>query len=160
MANSCTNSGVALGQSASGSAGGAASAASAEGLPPAPAIPVPAWMRGGASFDFAANRFEPGCGVLPYRPTGCLRADAESRRASYYQLMSGIACEYGIPVGLFDAMIIRESRYRTDALSPKNRSEEHTSELQSLMRSSYAVFCLKKKKTNTTIDIMISITNT
>src|SRR3546814_9194355 len=29
------------------------------------------------------------------------------------------------------------------------RSEEHTSELQSLMRSSYAVFCLKKKKTKT-----------
>src|SRR3546814_13680068 len=37
--------------------------------------------------------------------------------------------------------------------SPKmacNRSEEHTSELQSLMRISYAVFCLKKKKTETT----------
>src|SRR3546814_12085262 len=29
------------------------------------------------------------------------------------------------------------------------RSEEHTSELQSLMRISYAVFCLKKKKTTT-----------
>src|SRR3546814_10007898 len=29
------------------------------------------------------------------------------------------------------------------------RSEEHTSELQSLMRISYAVFCLKKKKNNT-----------
>src|SRR3546814_11586860 len=28
------------------------------------------------------------------------------------------------------------------------RSEEHTSELQSLMRTSYAVFCLKKKKRN------------
>src|SRR3546814_4555113 len=28
------------------------------------------------------------------------------------------------------------------------RSEEHTSELQSLMRTSYAVFCLKKKKNN------------
>src|SRR3546814_9381994 len=28
----------------------------------------------------------------------------------------------------------------------KGRSEEHTSELQSLMRTSYAVFCLKKKK--------------
>src|SRR3546814_10751512 len=28
----------------------------------------------------------------------------------------------------------------------KSRSEEHTSELQSLMRTSYAVFCLKKKK--------------
>src|SRR3546814_2388189 len=30
-----------------------------------------------------------------------------------------------------------------------DRSEEHTSELQSLMRISYAVFCLKKKKCNT-----------
>src|SRR3546814_9658668 len=30
-------------------------------------------------------------------------------------------------------------------LAPQNRSEEHTSELQSLMRISYAVFCLKKK---------------
>src|SRR3546814_4601574 len=29
---------------------------------------------------------------------------------------------------------------------PEGRSEEHTSELQSLMRISYAVFCLKKKK--------------
>src|SRR3546814_9138821 len=32
------------------------------------------------------------------------------------------------------------------------RSEEPTSELQSLMRISYAVFCLQKKKRNTTID--------
>src|SRR3546814_9253206 len=31
----------------------------------------------------------------------------------------------------------------------RQRSEEHTSELQSLMRISYAVFCLKKKKKNT-----------
>src|SRR3546814_9767250 len=30
----------------------------------------------------------------------------------------------------------------------ERRSEEHTSELQSLMRSSYAVFCLKKKNNN------------
>src|SRR3546814_6125847 len=34
----------------------------------------------------------------------------------------------------------------------KMRSEEHTSELQSLMRISYAVFCLKKKNTKSTID--------
>src|SRR3546814_3276188 len=32
--------------------------------------------------------------------------------------------------------------------SPSGGSEEHTSELQSLMRISYAVFCLKKKKSN------------
>src|SRR3546814_7846308 len=35
--------------------------------------------------------------------------------------------------------------WRKDEISTK-RSEEHTSELQSLMRISYAVFCLKKKK--------------
>src|SRR3546814_2258071 len=34
-------------------------------------------------------------------------------------------------------------------LATKWRSEEHTSELQSLMRISYAVFCLKKKTTKT-----------
>src|SRR3546814_9757230 len=33
-------------------------------------------------------------------------------------------------------------------IADEARSEEHTSELQSLMRISYAVFCLKKKKTN------------
>src|SRR3546814_2178435 len=33
-----------------------------------------------------------------------------------------------------------------DAALSSRRSEEHTSELQSLMRISYAVFCLKKKK--------------
>src|SRR3546814_4615047 len=43
---------------------------------------------------------------------------------------------------LFDAL-------HAGAASAK-RSEEHTSELQSLMRISYAVFCLKKKKSATT----------
>src|SRR3546814_10290714 len=38
------------------------------------------------------------------------------------------------------------SKASTRALSQLGRSEEHTSELQSLMRISYAVFCLKKKK--------------
>src|SRR3546814_2419796 len=37
---------------------------------------------------------------------------------------------------------------RVRSCSTCRRSEEHTSELQSLMRISYAVFCLKKKKTN------------
>src|SRR3546814_9676848 len=39
--------------------------------------------------------------------------------------------------------------YISLACSAPLRSEEHTSELQSLMRTSYAVFCLKKKTTNT-----------
>src|SRR3546814_4940356 len=39
------------------------------------------------------------------------------------------------------------------AASYPSRSEEHTSELQSLMRISYAVFCLKKKKKHLSIKI-------
>src|SRR3546814_9827304 len=42
--------------------------------------------------------------------------------------------------GLTDDEVLRV------AASVQRRSEEHTSELQSLMRISYAVFCLKKKK--------------
>src|SRR3546814_7984838 len=40
------------------------------------------------------------------------------------------------------------SKYRDATIFALMRSEEHTSELQSLMRISYAVFCLKKKKNN------------
>src|SRR3546814_4878745 len=42
---------------------------------------------------------------------------------------------------------ITPSRLSQPPITPP-RSEEHTSELQSLMRISYAVFCLKKKKKN------------
>src|SRR3546814_2941423 len=42
----------------------------------------------------------------------------------------------------------REPDRPVDAPVDRGRSEEHTSELQSLMRISYAVFCLKKKKYN------------
>src|SRR3546814_5852523 len=48
---------------------------------------------------------------------------------------------------LNQAMLLPPGRQLEDIL----RSEEHTSELQSLMRNSYAVFCLKKKTTKTRI---------
>src|SRR3546814_6567747 len=44
----------------------------------------------------------------------------------------------------------RHGRSRTTRHVYVDRSEEHTSELQSLMRISYAVFCLKKKKNTQT----------
>src|SRR3546814_4335691 len=40
-------------------------------------------------------------------------------------------------------------------VSVVDRSEEHTSELQSLMRISYAVFCLKNKKLTTTVYVLV-----
>src|SRR3546814_1608942 len=51
-----------------------------------------------------------------------------------------------------DIRFARHGKRRTPDAStaPPSRSEEHTSELQSLMRISYAVFCLKKKKREVT----------
>src|SRR3546814_9963370 len=46
-------------------------------------------------------------------------------------------------------VVVNPARGNTEAeFLAQARSEEHTSELQSLMRISYAVFCLKKKKNN------------
>src|SRR3546814_4103837 len=45
-------------------------------------------------------------------------------------------------------MALAFKRRSSKAYLKYKRSEEHTSELQSLMRNSYAVFCLKKKKKN------------
>src|SRR3546814_4466507 len=44
---------------------------------------------------------------------------------------------------------VQETRVSQQSDEAEERSEEHTSELQSLMRISYAVFCLKKKKIKT-----------
>src|SRR3546814_2923545 len=51
-----------------------------------------------------------------------------------------------------DLFRVSSAAYRQPSICPRGstrRSEEHTSELQSLMRISYAVFCLKKKKKHT-----------
>src|SRR3546814_9511178 len=60
---------------------------------------------------------------------------AASRRAAL-----GARCEAARPNAVRAVGIAGKGRHHL-------RSEEHTSELQSLMRISYAVFCLKKKKT-------------
>src|SRR3546814_3533615 len=52
--------------------------------------------------------------------------------------------------GHFDRITQLDCGDDIEAISLARRSEEHTSELQSLMRISYAVFCLKKKKEVTT----------
>src|SRR3546814_4507917 len=54
-----------------------------------------------------------------------------------------------IPVSVKVSIVSVTTEARPSRIAT-NRSEEHTSELQSLMRISYAVFCLKKKKDQTT----------
>src|SRR3546814_1682858 len=52
-----------------------------------------------------------------------------------------VGCELDLPLPALAAPV----QLRNAATAIAARSEEHTSELQSLMRTSYAVFCLKKK---------------
>src|SRR3546814_5814548 len=56
---------------------------------------------------------------------------------------------HGVPVAARRALAVlgRAGFEEVGVLDAVERSEEHTSELQSLMRISYAVFCLKKKTT-------------
>src|SRR3546814_10344092 len=56
----------------------------------------------------------------------------------------------GLWPGLWESCAAGQGPIRR--MEPGARSEEHTSELQSLMRISYAVFCLKKKKNKNTHD--------
>ena len=84
-------------------------------------IAVPNWMRAPIlSVLPATDAFMPGCMAMPYRPSGFLPIHIEARRRTAYDAMSAAACEAGIPVGLFDALIVRESAYNTGAVSPKN----------------------------------------
>src|SRR3546814_12433215 len=76
-------------------------------------------------------------------------------RSSQFRSKSGWAPRGNLgsgPINCADrdvAMRVRgEEKRRRRGFHPVERSEEHTSELQSLMRISYAVFCLKKKTKN------------
>jgi len=82
-------------------------------------IAVPGWLRGGIA-SIQQVPFKPGCAPMAYQPSGFLGRGAEARRAAYYGMMSAVACEQGIPTGLFDAMIIRESGYNPIATSTAN----------------------------------------
>src|SRR3546814_2881019 len=82
------------------------------------------------------------------------RADLDRRRAAvggdrggaFLRIVDAVAV-----LVVFVLVIVRgrlgEDQSAADIARDAHRSEEHTSELQSLMRISYAVFCLKKKKT-------------
>src|SRR3546814_4352033 len=64
------------------------------------------------------------------------------RFAQHVQALVGAGAEFGqARAEAFDALRLRAGQ------AVELRSEEHTSELKSLMRTSYAVFCLKKKNT-------------
>src|SRR3546814_5147461 len=80
----------------------------------------------------------------------------QSKMQAVGQLAGGVAHDFNniltAVLGSCDLMLMRHTPGDSDyddiqhIRSNANRSEEHTTELQSLMRISYAVFCSKKKK--------------
>src|SRR3546814_1022471 len=87
---------------------------------------------------------------LARRATGRTRHTSARHEADAIEILSGVY--EGRTTGTPIALLVRNTDARSkDYDRIARRSEEHTSELQSLMRISYAVFCLKKKnKTHTT----------
>src|SRR3546814_6894620 len=73
------------------------------------------------------------------------RGDRARRRRQHAGGRSDLR-RHNLPWSLGGRRQDRSAGRADDLAGPVERSEEHTSELQSLMRISYAVFCLKKKK--------------
>src|SRR3546814_7030828 len=83
--------------------------------------------------------------LFPYTTLFRSRQDAGATRQIVFERSSATI---SAPRGSTATPTGRPRVFPSSPMKPvtKSRSEEHTSELQSLMRISYAVFCLKKKK--------------
>src|SRR3546814_5442257 len=87
--------------------------------------------------------------LFPY--TTLFRSTAERFRLSGADVGEYIQPIKDHGIGADEIALLRDTLIARFELNPPvPRSEEHTSELQSLMRISYAVFCFKKKNTNNT----------
>src|SRR3546814_6572935 len=89
-----------------------------------------------AAFDVVGNSQSRRCGQ-----GAAARALEKFHAQAFFHARNGLAKS-----GLRDAQLMGGL---TDGAVFQTRSEEYTSEIQSLMRTSYDVFCLKNKKTNT-----------
>src|SRR3546814_1057287 len=76
------------------------------------------------------------------------RLEEATARLKMGESVTRVAYEVGYESVASFSMIFRQNFGISPARFTRSRSEEHTSELQSLMRISYAVFCLKKKNTS------------
>src|SRR3546814_8407779 len=74
-----------------------------------------------------------------------LKASAPATRAGRTRWVPKVRCS-PCPVAMRGSQLVPATGRTISLWQAHFRSEEHTSELQSLMRISYAVFCLKKKK--------------
>lgn len=105
----------------------ATSFAEAEITPASPTTPlfyIPSWMRRGSAAAIPARQNasrvgpDPDCGARDFFPRYDLSELAQSRRRIYFRHVATAACEVGVPVRLFDALVAHESRYQPFARSP------------------------------------------
>src|SRR3546814_1879632 len=101
--------------------------------------------------EYTIVEFKKESGVDLSKDVLSLQRLKESAEKAKIELSSTQQTEINLPYITADAsgpkhLNLKITRAKLEALV---RSEEHTSELQSLMRISYAVFCLKKKQKNT-----------
>src|SRR3546814_3618001 len=95
-----------------------------------------------------AGRATHGLPGRPWRRTSCSMSGISHLSAAVTVDRAGHELRRGRPVLLTLGQGVEQQRALVLAAETltEDRSEEHTSELQSLMRISYAVFCLQKKK--------------
>src|SRR3546814_6692871 len=123
-------------------------------------LPISRWCYGSLYLtESALDAVADGLGLpeIPYFPGNRIRDTAlrDGFLALHRSLQDGTdaLCEEERLLASFGGLFSRHGSghkaarpMQRDAALLRRRSEEHTSELQSLMRISYAVFCLKKKK--------------
>src|SRR3546814_5697180 len=86
-----------------------------------------------------------GCATLAGLQT--IGVHGQTHRASWFAPLEAGLNKYLVQTFLFGLQLDQaRARHHHGLLDRRSRSEEHTSELQSLMRISYAVFCLQNKK--------------
>lgn len=92
--------------------------------PTTPLFYIPSWMRRGSSaviptrLNASELGRDPDCLSGGYFPRHDLSDLAQSRRRLYFRHVAAAACEAGVPVRLFDALVAHESRYQPFARSP------------------------------------------
>src|SRR3546814_4812196 len=99
----------------------------------------PCRPRGGPSLGGWLLSPAPRC-RLPRTPCAACTSAAPAPNPTTSGMRNDVTSRPTVPYHGEETELLRESAHKF-----VQRSEEHTSELQSLMRSSYAVFCLKKK---------------
>src|SRR3546814_7798152 len=87
----------------------------------------------------------PAARISAFVDFGNVFKDVDAFDADELRVSTGIALMWRAPVGPISISYAFPLRKGDDDELERLRSAEHTSELQSLMRISYAVFCLKKK---------------